>query len=642
MERKEKEVERGEKKQELMVKKLKRGILVGKRAGPSTPSPTWRLEFTSSNVKNSIAQEFVTNHPTSAVSARKLCASLWEIQPHHLSLPQMPKPSFKNKHKGFDLPTHLVHHPPTTLPHQPESASSSSKHIATSLMQHHQSFERNRCALQPVSPASYDSSLEVAPYNPAVTPTSSLDFKDKLGGSSFNLKTSTELLKVLNRIWSLEEQHVSNMSLVKALKMELDHSRAKIKGLLQEKETNEQEMDNLMKQVTEEKLIRKNKEQDRLKAVVQSVRGELEDERKLRKHSESLHRKLARDLSKMKSSFSNVLKEFERERKARILLENLCDEFAKGIRNYEEEVRSLRYKPETDHVHMENADRLILHISEAWLDERMQMKIAEAQNNLAEKNTIVDELSLDIENFLHAKRFSGSRKHGNLSTNELKKSFSHRQSLESFPLNEAVSAPQDAADEEYSSDTDSQCLELDNSAARKQIKGHLQELVNSNSMKKSGSREKVQGRNLLNLHAQSNVHTARKKNQFPDWQPGEVQGDVCGFNQASLQETKNKRGGMDSNHVLDELIRSHSLSSEGDKIHPESDIREDACVQSLYKGHASPVQKWMSKLTSPDFEKSESSLKLPRMVKESTLKEKLLEARLESQQSRAKPSKGPF
>ncbi|KAJ0111230.1 hypothetical protein Patl1_00540 [Pistacia atlantica] len=563
MERKEKEVERGEKKQELMVKKLKRGILVGKRAGPSTPSPTWRLEFTSPNVKNSIAQEFVTNHPTSAVSARKLCASLWEIQPHHLSLPQMPKPSFKNKHKGFDLPTHLVHHPPTTLPHQPESASSSSKHIATSLMQHRQSVERNRCALQPVSPASYDSSLEVAPYNPAVTPTSSLDFKDKLGGSSFNLKTSTELLKVLNRIWSLEEQHVSNMSLVKALKMELDHSRAKIKELLQEKETNEQEMDNLMKQVTEEKLIRKNKEQDRLKAVVQSVRDELEDERKLRKHSESLHRKLARDLSKMKSSFSNVLKEFERERKARILLENLCDEFAKGIRNYEEE-------------------------------------IAEAQNNLAEKNTIVDKLSLDIENFLHAKRFSGSRKHGNLSTNELKKSFSHRQSLESFPLNEAVSAPQDVADEEYSSDTDSQCLELDNSAARKQIKGHLQELVNSNSMKKkSGSREKVQGRNLLSLHAQSNVHTATKKNQFPDWQPGEVQGDVCGFNQASLQETKNKRGGMDSNHVLDELIRSHSLSSEGDKIHPESDIREDACVQSLYKGHASPVQKVDVKINSP-------------------------------------------
>ncbi|XP_044492043.1 uncharacterized protein At5g41620-like [Mangifera indica] len=636
MERKEKGVERGEKRQELMVKKLKRGILVGKRAGPSTPSPTWRLEFTSPNVKKSIAQEFVTRHPTSAVSARKLCANLWEIQPHHLSLPQMPKPSFKHKHKGFDLPTHLLHHAPNTSPHQPEKASSSSKHLATSLMKHHESDEMNCCALQPVSPASYGSSLEVAPYNPAVTPTSSLDFKDKLGGSSYNLKTSTKLLKVLNRIWSLEEQHVSNMSLVKALKMDLDHSRAKIKELLQEKQMNQQKMDKLMKQVAEEKLIRKNTEQDRLKAVVQSVRDELEDERKLRKRSESLHRKLAGDLSEMKSSFSNVLKDFERERKARILLENLCDEFAKGIRNYEEEVRLLRYKPDTEHVHTENADRLILHISEAWLDERMQMKIAEAQNNLAEKNTIVDKLSLDIENFLHAKRISESRKHGNLLTNELKKSFSHRQSLESFPLNEAISAPQDAAFEESSTDYDSQYLEQETSAARKQIKGHLEEYINSNSTKKkSGSREKVKGRYLLG--PQSNVHTARKKNQFPDWVQGEMQAEICGFNKESSHKTKNKQGGMDSNHLLDELIRSHSLSSEGDKIHPESDIREDACVQLLFKGHASPVQKWMSKLTSPDFENSESSLKLPRTVKENTLKAKLLEARLESQHSRAKP-----
>lgn len=34
--------------------------------------------------------------------------------------------------------------------------------------------------------------LQVAPYNPAVTPTSSLDFKGRIGESHYNLKTSTE------------------------------------------------------------------------------------------------------------------------------------------------------------------------------------------------------------------------------------------------------------------------------------------------------------------------------------------------------------------------------------------------------------------------------------------------------------------
>ena len=45
---------------------------------------------------------------------------------------------------------------------QPESAGSLRRYVATSLMQHHRANERNSHALQPLSPASYDSSLEVS------------------------------------------------------------------------------------------------------------------------------------------------------------------------------------------------------------------------------------------------------------------------------------------------------------------------------------------------------------------------------------------------------------------------------------------------------------------------------------------------
>ncbi|BBH03423.1 hypothetical protein Prudu_014295 [Prunus dulcis] len=239
---------------------------------------------------------------------------------HHLS-----------KDKGLDLSDFLADNSPSS-PDQPESASSLRRHIAASLMQHHRTIERNKLnnhILQPVSPASYGSSMEVAPYDPAVTPSSSLDFKGRIGGSHYNLKASTELLKVLNRIWSLEEQHTSNVALIKALKAELDHARVKIKELVRVRQADRHELDDLMKQIGEDKLVRKSKEQDRIHAAVQSVRDELEDERKLRKRSESLHRKLARELSELKSSLSNSVKELERERKSRKLLEDLCDEFAK-------------------------------------------------------------------------------------------------------------------------------------------------------------------------------------------------------------------------------------------------------------------------------------------------------------------------
>ncbi|KAL4325820.1 hypothetical protein GQ457_11G001540 [Hibiscus cannabinus] len=344
-------------------------LLVGERAGPSTPSTAW--------------PPFQFSSPPP--SARKLCAHLWQLQPPHFPLPNLPLQPFKH------------------VAHQPTNSSRSSKRIAASVMQHRPSVESFPNSVSP------SSSLEAAPYNPAITPS---------GSSGYTVKTSTELLKVLNGIWSLEEQHASNVSLVKALETELNRSRARIQELQ----------------------LLKKKEQRIINVVIQSLRDELEDERKLRNNSESRRRKLAQELSEVKACFADALKELERERKARILLENLCDEFARGV-------QCLKHKHVVDHGEGPDPDpeRLILRISEAWLEARMQMKPAGKNTN-----TIVDKLSLDIQTLLEAKRDIGYKKC------ELKDNVSHRRrhSLESFPLNEAVSAPQGAK----------QCNELNKTA----------------------------------------------------------------------------------------------------------------------------------------------------------------------------------
>lgn len=76
-----------------MVEKWKRG------GGPCTPPPTWRFELPShqngsSDNNNNNNNEFL-NFPTSTkISARKLCAILWEIQPHqHTPLARINKPA---------------------------------------------------------------------------------------------------------------------------------------------------------------------------------------------------------------------------------------------------------------------------------------------------------------------------------------------------------------------------------------------------------------------------------------------------------------------------------------------------------------------------------------------------------------------
>ncbi|GMP43680.1 hypothetical protein CsSME_00012952 [Camellia sinensis var. sinensis] len=124
--------------------KLKRGILVGKRGGTCTPSPTWRFGFEEEDL---IFPTTTTAAAAATLSARKLGANLWEV------LPQL------KADRGFELPTQ-IDDPPDSPLEEPASGSNLRRNIAASLIQHHRSVERNGHALQPVSPASYGSSME--------------------------------------------------------------------------------------------------------------------------------------------------------------------------------------------------------------------------------------------------------------------------------------------------------------------------------------------------------------------------------------------------------------------------------------------------------------------------------------------------
>ncbi|XP_022970027.1 uncharacterized protein At5g41620-like [Cucurbita maxima] len=522
-----------------------------------------------------------------------------------------------NKDKALDL-SNFLGDPCPSSPEQPTSASSLRRHVAASLLQHHQSIERNNQALQPVSP-SYGSSMEVAPYNPAITPTSSLDFKGRMGESHYSLKTSTELLKVLNRIWSLEEQHASNIALIRALKTELDHGRVKMKELVRQRQADRHEMDELIKEITEDKLARKNKEEDRIKAAIQSVRDELENERKLRKRSESLHRKFARDLSETKSSLVNALNEIERERKSRMLLEDLCDEFAKGIKHYENLVHGL--KPKSDRICSGRADRdgLVLEISEAWLDERMQMQ--QEHNDTDVRMSVVEKLQLDIESFLEAKRNDvNDSKNDQLLRDR-------RSSLESVPLNEAASAPQagdeDDDDDDNSQDSDSHCFELNkpnNSNTMTHENENVEDhVVETDIQRKLGSDERSKSRtpSSLQVRFEEQVSWARSIGNKKEQGKGEA-----------LPSCQDVDGGSNEK-------RNNHHSIHGSNLHPEDGYGEASCSNSGWRNQASPVRQWT--MAAPEMNTTQSlSSKLPPRLKENTLHAKLLEARSKASRQRLK------
>ncbi|KAA0042702.1 hypothetical protein IC582_022428 [Cucumis melo] len=668
--------EGGAEKEENLGKRLRREVLIGKRCGPCTPVPSWRIWAPPQETIISQTHPFYHNScfssSTSSISARKLAAALWEFH-QYLPLSKMHRASNNGVSNGDPADSRLIrrryfhhhHHshkdktldlsnflgdPCPSSPEQPTSASSLRRHVAASLLQHHQSIERSNQALQPVSP-SYGSSMEVAPYNPAMTPTSSLDFKGRMGESHYSLKTSTELLKVLNRIWSLEEQHASNIALIKALKTELDHAHVKMKEMLRQRQADRHEMDDLIKEIAEDKLVRKNKEEDRIKAAIQSVRDELENERKLRKRSESLHRKFARDLSETKSSLVNALNEIERERKSRMLLEDLCDEFARGIKHYENLVHCL--KPKSDRITAGRADLdgLILHISEAWLDERMQMQQEHKETNVGK--SVVEKLQLEIESFLEAKR-------NDTKNDQLK---DRRSSLESVPLHEAASAPR-AGDDEDSQDSDSHCFELNKPNNSNTIthendnaEDHVDETGKSNDVqRKLGFHERSKSRTPSSLQVRFEEQMAwarscigNKKAQLVNVEQDKAEALLAEPNKPSKTENcqdtdigSNERRnnhhpihGSNSSHILDNLIRNQLSLKDGDNAHPEDTYGEASCSNSGWRNQASPVRQWT--VAAPEINTTQSSsLKLPPGLKENTLHAKLLEARSKGTRSRLK------
>lgn len=69
----------------LLSIKLRRGLSAGKKAGPFTPSPAWKLEEDSAGELGAVAgvgegRQAAARRRKNSVSARKLGANLWEAQ----------------------------------------------------------------------------------------------------------------------------------------------------------------------------------------------------------------------------------------------------------------------------------------------------------------------------------------------------------------------------------------------------------------------------------------------------------------------------------------------------------------------------------------------------------------------------------
>ncbi|KAF3661995.1 putative bifunctional nitrilase/nitrile hydratase NIT4B-like [Capsicum annuum] len=395
--------------------RLKRAVLVGKRGGgggigtsnSTTPVPLWKMKSRSPSLKNDNGnssrklfknlqqQQQQQQQQDLSVSARKLGATLWEINGVVLPIPKKEENFLKSSAKfgavGLELSDPSQISPVTE---RMERSKEDSHRRRTNTIGSHRILQtdfsfQNGCLIEVDQTQNRGSSVN----------------KHRLKDVKNGLSASKELLKVLHRVWSVEEHQATCLSLFSAMKAELDRSCIQVTKLIHEQRYNNQhgEFDVMLRQFEEEKAAWKLKEQDKIHAAITSIAKELKVEKKLRKQTERLNKKLGKELADTKASLLKATKELEGEKRAREILEQVCDELARGIGEDRAEVEELKRQSAKVREEVEK-EREMLQLADVLREERVQMKLSEAKYQFEEKNAVVDKLRNELEAYLRSKK----------------------------------------------------------------------------------------------------------------------------------------------------------------------------------------------------------------------------------------------
>ncbi|KAK7261190.1 hypothetical protein RIF29_27495 [Crotalaria pallida] len=415
--------------------RFKRAILVvGKKGGgggglSSTPAPLWKTTRTTRSPPSSMAMyqykngtlpDSVSGVPSKdkelSVSARKLAATLWQINDFPSSKVKKElevEEPIRSRKKDVRLSRSGLHMSSDPLLYSPFS-------------ERIKGFDVDSCNGR-VSALSFQQ-LQLADYNLGVMDAhcsanlmeqdhnqgrhkkncgkcNDGGVKNRMKEARNGLSTSKKLLKVLNQM-CLQEQKSSTIPLILAMSNELDRVRAHIEHLILEQTSNHNDAESLAKHFAEEKIAWKRRQREKIQDAVKCKDEELEMEKKLRRQTERLNKKIAKELDDVKASYVKATEELEREKRAKEILEQICDELAKGIGEDKTQVEEL--KKESAKVREEiEMEREMLQFADALREERVQMKLSEAKYQFEEKNAVLERVKSELESFLRTKEKSG-------------------------------------------------------------------------------------------------------------------------------------------------------------------------------------------------------------------------------------------
>ncbi|MCO5601495.1 hypothetical protein L7F22_055616 [Adiantum nelumboides] len=225
-----------------------------------------------------------------------------------------------------------------------------------------------------------------------------------LGGSSCGY------IKAFSR-FSLDNSHQDSFPCEAAYSEELQRALSRVRQVEAAQISARKDVDSLLRRCADEITMLRTKEQEKVQAAVLSIAEQLEAERQARKRAETERERLAKCVADANRAVSAAERELEKERKSRLLMEDVCNELAEKIGEDKTEVEELKRELAKARDDIEE-ERKAIRVTEAWREERVQMKLAEARLELEQRCTALDKLKTELQSFLSKQRVHSAADRG--------------------------------------------------------------------------------------------------------------------------------------------------------------------------------------------------------------------------------------
>ncbi|KAF9589024.1 hypothetical protein IFM89_018263 [Coptis chinensis] len=370
------------------IKLRKEGVGVvfsGKKNGPVTPLLQWKYE--SSDAKGEKCSKKVRNESGDGdgvvfVSARKLAAGLWQLQ--------KPEVCSGGESSGFEKRSCDLFGLKPGVGHVGDPF-----HCRRSERDETKDhFQSPHSVPGPKNGMLYKAESSLPLHNPAMEGATKWD--------PVGSKTSDEVYRFYGHMKHLEDQQISNASVVSALQTELEQARGRIDDLESERRSSKKKLEHFLGKLAEEKAAWRSREHEKVRAIIDDANSQLKREKKNRHRMEIVNSKLVNELAEAKVSAKRFMQDYEKERKARELMEQVCDELAKEIGEDKAEVEALKRESMKSREEVDE-ERRMLQMAEVWREERVQMKLVDAKLTLEDKYSQMSKLIADLEVFLSSR-----------------------------------------------------------------------------------------------------------------------------------------------------------------------------------------------------------------------------------------------